>query len=159
MRSLAIIVALALAVAGGVASAAPRSREEHGVTIASASDASPGTLDTSARKRHVEILRQALLAVLRRSGADARLAGTGPRQIDVAVVSWRVTPRRRAADVSAELRLVVCDGHGRMLAILTGRATVSGAPKQIAQLREQALAEAVGGMTRNLELQLSRTVG
>ena len=113
---------------------------------------------TRARKRHAEIVRQTLLDVLRRSGADTRLAGIGPRQIDVAVVSWRVTPRARSTGVSAELRIVVCDGHGRMLSILTGRATVSGAPGQIAQLREQALAEAVLGMTATLTSQLTRAV-
>ncbi len=156
MRTLALV--LVLAVTGGVASAAPRPRGERGVTIASASDASPGVLDTSARKRHAEIVRHALLDVLRRSGSDTRLAGIAPRQIDAAVVSWRVTPRGRGTDVSAQIRIVVCDGHGKMLSILTGRATVTGAPGQIAQLREQALAEAVGGMTANLTTQLARNV-
>ena len=155
MRSLALI--LALAVTGSVASAAPRPRSERGVTIASASDASPGVLDTRARKRHAEIVRQALLDVLHRSGSDARHAGIAPRQIDAAVVSWRVTPRGRTTNVSAQIRIVVCDGHGKMLSILTGRATVTRAPGQIAQLREQALAEAVGGMTANLTTQLART--
>jgi hypothetical protein len=45
-----------------------------------------------------------------------------------------------------------------MLSIVTGRATVSapsrGAP--IAELREQALAEAVGAMSRSLHSQLVR---
>jgi|GEM_PF-5784675 len=155
MRTLALI--LALAVTGGVASAAPRPRSERGVTIASASDASPGALDTSARKRHADIVRQALLDVLHRSGGDVRLAGIAPRQIDAAVVSWRVARRGHGAEVTAELRIIVCDGHGKMLSILTGKAMVTGAPGQIAQLREQALAEAVGGMTRNLTTQLART--
>lgn len=156
MRTLALI--LALAVTGSVASAAPRPRSERGVTIASASDASPGVLDARARKRHAEIVRQTLLDVLHRSGADARLAGIGPRQIDVSVVSWRVTPRGRGTEVSAQLRIVLCDGHGKMLSILTGRATMSGAPGQVAQLREQVLAEAVLGMTTTLTSQLARAV-
>lgn len=156
MRTLALI--LAVAVFGGVACAAPRPRSERGVTIASASDASPGVLDASARKRHTEVVRQALLDVLHRSGSDARLAGIGPRQLDAAVVSWQVARRGRDTAVSAELRVVVCDSHGKMLSILTGRATVTGAPGQVEQLREQALVEAVRAMTANLTTQLARAV-
>jgi hypothetical protein len=157
MRSLAVIVALS--VMGSVATATPRPRSEQGVTITSAEDASPGTLNRRVRARHGDVVRQALLDVLRRPGADVRLAGIGPRQIDVSVVSWRVTPRARWTDVSAELRIVVCDSRGKMISIVTGRATVSGARTQIAQLREQALAAAVGGMTDSLQSQLARAVG
>ena len=61
-------------------------------------------------------------------------------------------------DVSAELKVVLCDDHGKMLSIVTGRATVS-APRgkvRIAELREQALTEAVGGLTHSLQSQLAR---
>jgi hypothetical protein len=158
MRTLALVLALAVTAIGSVAGAAPRPGSERGVTIASASDASPGRLDPRTRKRHAEIVRQTLLDVLRRSGTDVRLAGIGPRQIDVAVMSWRVTPRVRGTEVSVQLRIVVCDGHGKILSMLTGRATMSGAPGQVAQLREQVLAEAVLGMTTPLTSQLARAV-
>jgi hypothetical protein len=80
------------------------------------------------------------------------------RQVDVAIVAWRVQPATDRITVSAELRVVVCDEHGRILSILTGRASVS-APRatQITELREQALAEAVGGMSHSLQSQLART--
>jgi hypothetical protein len=154
----AIAFAIALSVAGSAATAAPRPRNEHAVMIASASDDSPGVLDAHARRRHGEIVRRALLDVLQRSGADVRHGGMEPRQIDVAVVAWHVTQAAAALSVGAELRVVVCDPRGRMLAIVTGRATVS-APShgaRIAELREQALAEAVGAMSRSLHAQLAR---
>src|SRR5690349_16016166 len=160
MRALAL--AIAFSVAGSVvpqgAVAAPRSRNEHAVTIATASDDSPGVLDAHARKRHGEIVRRAMLDVLQRSGADVRHAGMEPRQIDVAVVAWRVTQVAAELSVGAELRVVVCDGRGRMLSIVTGRATVSAPSRgaRIAELREQALAEAVGAMSRSLQSQLAR---
>ena len=156
MRPIALVIALC--VAGSSAIAAPRPRSEHAVTIASASDDSPGVLDAHARKRHGEIVRRALLDVLQRSGADVRHAGMEPRQIDVAVVAWRVTLTAAALSVAAELRVVVCDGRGRMLSIVTGRATVSAPSRgaRITELREQALAEAVGAMSRSLPSQLAR---
>jgi len=156
MRTL--VLALALSVVGTAASAAPRPRNERIVTIASSSDDSPGVLDAHARKRHSEIVRRALQDLLQRSGADVRHAGSEPRQIDIAVVAWRVTQAGALISVAAELRVVVCDGNGKMLSILTGRATISassrGAP--IAALREQALAEAVGAMSHSLHSQLVR---
>lgn len=148
----AIALAVALLFAGGVAHAAPRG--ERAVTIASAADTSPGALDTSARKRHGAIVRQAMLDVLSRSGAGVGSA----RKIDVAVVAWKLKPRGRATDVTAELRVVVCDGHNKMIAIVTGRATVAGATSDLAALREQALAAAVAGMQRTLAPQLARAV-
>jgi hypothetical protein len=74
-----------------------------------------------------------------------------PAEIDVHC--WSPTTR-----VGAELRVVVCDAHGRMLSIVTGRATVSAPSRgaRIAELREQALAEAVGAMSRSLQSQLAR---
>jgi hypothetical protein len=158
MRTL--VLAVALSVVGTAASAAPRPRDEHVVTIASSSDDSPGVLDAHARKRHGEIVRRALLDVLQRSGADVRHAGIEPRQIDVTIVAWRVTHAATQISVAAELRIVVCDARGRMLSIVTGRATVTAPSRAapIAALREQALAEAVGAMTRTLQSQLARAI-
>lgn len=149
MRILAF--AAALLISAPVALAAPG----RAVTVASAADTSPGALDTSARRRHGEIVRKAMLDVLRRSGVDVGQAG---QQIDVTVVSWTIVPRGAATDVTAQLRVVVCDGHGKMLAIVTGRATVSGRQAELNALREQALAGAVGGMQRTLKQQLARAV-
>ena len=128
------------------------------MSIASASDDSPGVLDAHARKRHGEIVRRALHDVLQRSGAEVRYAGIGARQIDAAVVGWRVTQNATQVSVSAELRVVVCDEHGKMLAIVTGRASVSSPARgaRLAELREEALAEAVGAMRRTLPSQLAR---
>lgn len=156
MRALAVVVALVCT--ADVALAAPRPRGDVGVTIASSSDASPGVLDAHARRRHGEIVRRALLDVLHRSGADVRHAGIGPRQIDAAVVAWHVAPSPAELTVSAELRVVLCDERGKMLSIVTARASVS-APRrgaQLVELREQALAEAVGSMSRSLQSQLAR---
>jgi hypothetical protein len=153
-----LVLVIALSIVGTAASAAPRPRNERAVTIASSSDDSPGVLDAHTRKRHGEIVRRALLDVLQRSGADVRHAGIEPRQIDVAVVAWHVTQTGRQISVAAELRIVVCDDRGKMLSIVTGRAIVS-APNRatpIAELREQALAEAVGAISRSLQSQLVR---
>jgi hypothetical protein len=157
MRTLAIVVALAMT--GGVAAAAPRPRNEQGITIASSGDSSPGVLDARTRKLHAEIVRRALLDVLHRSGADVRHTGIGPRQLDVAIIGWRVASTPSHIAVSADLRVVLCDDHGKMLSIVTGRASVS-APRGtggLAELREQALTAAVGAMTRTLQSQLERT--
>jgi hypothetical protein len=155
----ALFLVLALSAVGASASAAPRPRSERAVTIASSSDDSPGVLDAHARKRHGEIVRRALQDLLQRSGADVRHAGNEPRQIDVAVVAWRVTQAAAQISVAAELRVVVCDRSGKMLSIVTGRATVFAPTRgaAVAELREQALAEAVGAMSRSLHAQLVRT--
>jgi len=153
MRAPVLIVAISLiAAATSAADATPHPRSERGVTIASASDDSPGVLDAHARRRHGEIVRRALHDVLLRSGADVRYAGIGARQIDAAVVGWRVTQNAAQLSVSAELRVLVCDGRGKMLAIVTGRASVSSPARgaRLAEMREQALAEAVGAMSRSL---------
>jgi hypothetical protein len=157
MRALLLIVAIPLvAAATTAANAAPLLRVERGVTIASASDDSPGVLDAHARKRHGQIVRRALHDVLQRAGADVRYAGIGTRrgaqQIDAAVVGWRVAQDAAQLSVSAELRVVVCDERGKMVAIVTGRASVSSPVRgaRLAELREQALAEAIGAMGRRL---------
>jgi len=155
MRCLAMI--LALAVTGHLAAAAPARRGDAGVTIWSSSDASPGKLDPHVRQRHGEILRRALLDVLHRSGVEGRHAGIPRRQIDVSITAWRVTSAASRIDVSTVLRVVISDEQGKMLSILTGRARVSAAGQtEIAGLREQALAEAVDGMTISLRSQLDR---
>lgn len=158
----ALGVALAILVAGSVAEAAPRPRGELAVTIASSNDASPGVLDAHARQRHAEVVRHALAEMLRRTGTDARHPGVPHRQLNVTIVSWHVVPGGARIEVATELRVVICDAQGKMLAIMTGRARVSiprdpRAPggAALAELREQALAEAVGGLTDSLHQQLT----
>jgi len=163
MRARMLIVAISLvAAATSAAVAAPVARSERGVTIASASDDSPGVLDAHARKRHGEIMRRALRDVLQRAGAEVRYAASGARQgmqqIDAAVVAWHVAQDAAQLSVSAELRVVVCDERGKMLSFVTGRASVSSPIRgaRLAELREQALAEAVGALSRSLPSQLAR---
>lgn len=158
MRSLVVplLAAIGLVVAPHVAGAQPTVA----VMISSTVDHSPGQLDARVRGQHGEIARRTLRDVLRRSGADVRLAAIGARKLDVSVVKWKIAPSGPQLDVTVELRVIVADEHGRMLSILTGRAKVS-APGEtpIAQLREEAIAEAVRGMTPALQAQLRRDVG
>jgi hypothetical protein len=156
LRLIALLVAV-IAVAP-LATAAPGSRGRPPITIKSASDASPGVLDARTRMRHGQIARRALLDVLRRSGADVRHAGMPLRQLDISIVAWRIAPVRQGIDVSTELRVVICDERGKILSIVTGRARVSAPDRKapLVELREQALAEAVGGMTRSLLPQFAR---
>jgi hypothetical protein len=161
MRSLVLAIAL-LGAAPVVAAAGPRGVP--GVTVASSSDSSPGVLDAHARSQHGEIVRRALLDVLRRSGADVRHAGIGPRKLDAVVTAWRISTAAHQTDVAVELRVVIADDHGRMRSILTGRARVSapaapGRATPLAELREQAIAEAVRSLRPALEDQLARAVG
>ena len=154
MRSLLLAAALVaatpnLAAAGTLA-----------VMIASSSDTSPGVLDAHARTEHCAIVRRALRDVLRRAGTDVRSTGSGARRLDVAVVAWHVTPAARQTDVAVELRVIVADERGRMRSIVTGRAKVSAeGSAPLAELREQALAEAIRGIAPTLQAQLARDVG
>lgn len=153
MRTL--VLAVALATMAHVASAGP----PLGVLIASSNDSSPGMLDARARVQHREIVRRTLLDVLHRSGADVRPPGSGLRRLDVAIVAWHVTPSTDRVDVAVELRVVICDEHGRMLSILTGRGRISAPDRApLPGLREQVLAEAIRGMSPSLQSQLVRAI-
>jgi hypothetical protein len=152
-----LALAAVLAMTGTQARAAPRPRSERAVTIASSSDVSRAVLDPHTRSRHGAIVRRALLDVLERTGSNVRHPGIPLRQIDVSIVAWRIAPAGRGIDVSTELRVVICDDHGRMLSILVGRARISApSDTRLAELREQALTEAVGGMSSSLQSQLAR---
>jgi hypothetical protein len=117
-------------------------------------------LDAHARTAHCAIVRRALVDVLRRAGAEVRWTANGARRLDVAVVAWHVTPTADQTDVAVELRVVIGDERGQMRAIVTGRAKVSapGSPP-IAELRAQAIAEAIHGIAPTLQAQLARDVG
>lgn len=156
LRLIAVLVTM-IAVSP-LAAAAPGPPGPSAITIKSASDASPGVLDARTRMRHGQIARRALTDVLRRSGADVRHVGVPLRQIDISIVAWRIAPVRQGIDVSTELRVVICDERGKILSIVTGRARVSAPDRNapIVELREQAVAEAVGGMSRSLQSQFAR---
>jgi hypothetical protein len=146
VRAIAIIVACALA--GGVATA-----DGTGINIAivaSACDSSPGHLDARTRKHHGDVARRALTSSLHHS-AIAR-----PTQLDVSVISWTVSTAGSRTDVTAEVRIVICDDHGKMLSIVHGKATVTAHHARVADLREQAISEAVGGLSPQLRTQLAR---
>jgi hypothetical protein len=143
VRAIAIIVAL---LAGGVATA-------DGINVAvvaSACDSSPGHLDAQTRKHHGEIARRAVTTSLHDSHAEI----ARPTQLDVSVIGWTVSTVGSRTDVTAEVRIVICDGHGKMLSIVHGKATVTAHHARVADLREQAISEAVGGLSPQLRSQL-----
>lgn len=157
MRSLASAVASILvcgclcALVAGDAVAAPA----RGVSVMTAFDASPDRLDAGARELHGRIARRAATETLHRRGIGARRTGPVYRQLDVTVIRWRVARTGGRTDVTAEIRVVLCDGHGRMLSIANGKATASGLDGEIAALREQAIAEGVGHLVARLGPQLA----
>lgn len=160
MRSFVGSLVIAVAALVGVAPRVVEAQPSVAVMIATTGDSSPGTLDAHARGQHGQIVRQALRDVLRRTGAEVRLVASGVRRLDVAVTGWKIVTVAKQIDVAVEMRVIVADHHGRMLSILTGRAKVSadeGTP--LAELRAQAIAEAVRGMSPALQQQLRRDVG
>ncbi len=140
------------AVFAGAAGAEPGTR---GVSVMSASDSSPGRLDARTRTLHGQIARRAATDTLHRSGIAAR-SGGGARQLDVTVVGWRVASADGRADVTAEIRIVLCDGDGRMLSVVNGKATIRGHDSQLADLRRQVIAEGVGHLVARLGPQIAR---
>ena len=134
----------------GAAGAAPA----RGVSVMTACDASPDRLDARDRALHGRIARRAATETLHRQGVGARRAGLVYRQLDVTVTRWRVARAAGRADVTAEIRVVLCDGHGRMLSIANGKATASGLDGELAALRELAIAEGVGHLIARLGPQL-----
>jgi hypothetical protein len=155
MRSLPSIVTsiLLCALVAGAAVAAPA----RGVSVMTACDASPERLDAGARELHGRIARRAATETLHRHGIGARRMGPVDRQLDVTVIRWRVVRAGGRADVTAEIRVVLCDGDGRMLSIANGKATASGLDGELAALREQAIAAGVGDLVARLGPQLAQT--
>jgi hypothetical protein len=127
-----------------------------GVSVMTASDSSPDHLDAHARKLHGQIARRAATETLHRNGIEARHAGAA-HQLDVAVTRWRVASAGGHANVTAEIRIVLCDDKGKMLSIVNGKATISGEAAQLASLRAQAISEGVGHLVARLGPQLART--
>lgn len=124
------------------------------VAVLTACDSSPAWLDARARKLHGQIARRAATETLHRTGIAARSAGVATRQLDVSVTRWRVASAGGRADVTAEIRIVLCDRAGRMLSIANGKATATGDHARLAELREQAIAEGVGHLVGDLVARL-----
>lgn len=136
---LAIVLATGVATADGV-----------NIQVASACDSSPGQLDQQTRKHHGDLARQALATSIEREHFDI----SGKRQLDVSVTKWSVATINGKTQVTAEVRIVVCDGQSKMMSIVHGKATVIAANTKIEELRRQAIDEAVASLTRSLHSQL-----
>jgi len=136
----------------GAATAAPGAG---GVSVMTACDSSPGQLDARVRALHGQIARRAATETLSRSGITARHRGAA-HQLDVSVTRWRVASAGGRSDVTAEIRIVLCDDTGRMLSIANGVATISGHSAQLAELRELAISEGVGQLVAKLGPQMAR---
>jgi hypothetical protein len=144
---------LLCAAAAGDAGARPA--RDASVSVMTARDASPEQLDADARRHHGQIARRAATESLALHGIDARRAGAADGQLDVLVTHWRIASAGRRTDVTAEIRIVLCDRTGRMLTIVNGKATISGDVAQLTELREQALAEGVRHLVARLGAQTS----
>src|SRR5262249_31883290 len=153
MRRMALAV-FVLWIANHTVAADP-ARPELFVTIASASDHTPGA-NAVERARNADTIRRVLLSALARTPeltstvADVRRCGRDVGKIDIEVVGLRVDRTGDNVEVAARLRLVVCDDRGRMLSILSGGASARR-PARVArgdldQLRRDALEGAVHGM-------------
>ena len=142
MRSIAILFVACLTVTSAGAA----------VTITSVSD--HASLEASARKSNSEVMRRALVEVV----TPVR----GPvRQIDASIVAWRIETVGTRVEVTASLRIAICDERGQLLSIVSGRATVSAPWRRIreAQLRElrwQAVESAVDSAAEHLRSQLAQ---
>ena len=130
--------------------AVAESGDDRGVSVMTACDSSPEELDAAVRELHGRIARRVANETLHRSGLAARRAGGATHQLDVSVTRWRVARAAGHTDVTAEIRLVLCDDKGRMLSIVNGKATASGQGAELAVLREQAIAEGVGQLVARL---------
>ena len=122
-----------------------------------ARDSSPAQLDVRARKLHGQIARRAATESLYRTGIDVRRAGTATHQLDVSIINWHVASAGGRADVTAEIRIVLCDHQGKMLSIVNGKATISGNDTRLAELRQQAIAQGVGHLVARLGSQIARS--
>jgi hypothetical protein len=132
-----------------------RPARDANVSVMTARDSSPERLDVEARRHHGQIARRAATESLALHGIDAR-AGAADGQLDVSVTHWRIASAGRRADVTAEIRIVLCDRNGRMRSIVNGKATVTGDPAQLAELRELAIDEGVRHLVARLGTQLAQ---
>jgi hypothetical protein len=138
------------------------SRPEVFVAVHSANDDSPGKSDKATRQVHGDIVKQVLIDHCKHApsvtsdGAVAKRHGLEPRNIDVSVIkletSMVTTPRgEHMVQMTADLRIAISDGKGRMLSFLSGGAQVqlpkaTFDAKHLPKMRRDALENAMHGM-------------
>lgn len=163
MRRLAIVAVVLWIAAHSAGAEIAQSQPQIFVTISSAVDHSPGT--PSEHARNADTIRRVLVSALARTPeltstvADVRRFGLDVRKIDIEVVALRVDRIGDDVEVSAKLRLVVCDAHNHMLSILSGGASAKRPARtfradQLDVLRRDALEGAVHGMFAPLRTHL-----
>jgi hypothetical protein len=163
MRRLAIAAVVLCIAAQPAGAETAQPQPQIFVTISSAVDHTPGTVSEHAR--NADTIRRVLLSALARTPqltstvADVRRFGLDVRKIDIEVVTLHVDRRGDDIEVSAKLRLVVCDEHNHMLSILSGGASAKRPARtfradQLDELRRDALEGAVRGMFTPLRTHL-----
>jgi len=163
MRRLAIAVVVLCLASQSAGAEIAQAQPQIFVTISSAIDHASAT--PNERARNAETIRHVLLTALAHTPqltstvADVRRFGLDVRKIDVEVVTLRVNRVGDDIEVSAQLRLVVCDEHNHMLSILSGGASAKRPartlrPDKLDELRRDALEGAVRGMFAPLRTHL-----
>lgn len=127
------------------------------VRVNSSTDESPGVADRATRKRHAEIVRQALerecaaTDEVTTAAPEAARLGLAARHIDASVVHLRITGSGATVEVDARLRLAISDASGKLLSFVSGGAKLK-VPRHkltaghLPQLRREALEGATRGM-------------
>ena len=136
MRFLAI-VGIVLGIARGVAAAAP---EIH-VNVPAVG------IDDAERAAHVEAIRRVMTEAFR----DAN----DIKHVDVVATKLTVTINQETVDVSAEVKVVVSTTSNEIRSFVSGCATFTISkrqykPARLADLRHQALTDALEGVQRRL---------
>ena len=163
MRTLVITVVAAL-VATRVATAAPATPEAF-ITIASTHSSAS---DDATRDSDVAALRHALDGALAHTpqltlrADEARKLGLAERRIDVTLAALDVAPAIGHVALCAELRIVVSDARGKLLAQVATTATLDVPDHayragHLEALRKRVLSEAADGIVRPLRVRLAAT--
>jgi hypothetical protein len=112
--------------------------------VADATATAPAIYVTAADRADVEHARDKLAAAL--AGGHV----TAKRSFDLAVAANVASSRVRAL-VTVEVRLVVSDDKGKMLAVVCASASARGRPSSITKLRQQATADAIVAIVEHLQ--------
>jgi hypothetical protein len=136
MRFLAI-VGLVLGIARGVAVAAP---EIH-VNVPTIG------IDETERTSHADAIRRAM--------AEAFRDANDIKHVDLVVTKLNVILNEETVDISAEIKVVVSTTSNEIRSFVSGCATFTISkrqykPARLAQLRHQALTDALEGLSRRL---------
>jgi hypothetical protein len=133
------------------------SRPDLYIVIKASNDDSPGTADKATRKSNAEIIKNALASQCRNApnvtsvSSEADHYGLPIRVIDLSIVKMEVNTVGSQVVVSAQLRVAVSDGQGKMLSFLSNAAELpvsksSFHPRLLPGLRKQLLETAMNGM-------------